>query len=124
MSKQFTMEIRKVIVVTVGAEDRESAAMSIQEDIDAGGYSQSFDWAEPQMVLLDVSYDEASELEADEALLKKHKIEVYSSDHPGMWGYTGCDADSYETCSEATEAALVSARLAEGMVETEGGSHD
>jgi hypothetical protein len=43
------------------------------------------------------------------AVLAEIGINVYASpDVPGSWGFTGCDADCYESESAAVEAALLS----------------
>jgi len=51
--KSFTVEVTKIIVVTVEADDFETAVILIEKGIAAGEHSYSFDKAEPQFLLLD-----------------------------------------------------------------------
>ena len=51
--KTITVEITKIIVVTVAAADFEAATILLENEIISGEHSFSFDKAEPQFLLLD-----------------------------------------------------------------------
>lgn len=53
--KAICVEVTKVIVTTVEAEDYEAACKLIQEMFDGGEYQRSWKEAEPQFKCLEVS---------------------------------------------------------------------
>lgn len=99
---KYVVTIAKTAEVEVEAENRE-AAERIARDQEADG-CLGFDM---EVAVRPVVLGEHTINHWVRVLEDEHNVSVYGSDgHPGRFGFTGCDADDFESLEEAVEAAL------------------
>ncbi len=102
MSK-FIVRITKSVEVEVDAETRQEAEQIARDQVEDG--CLAFD---TEIVVRSVGMGGRTFCQWLRVLDDEHNVSVYETeDRPGMFGFTGCESDDFESTEEAVEAAVL-----------------
>ena len=111
----FIVDVSKMASVKVDADNMD-AAEEIVRDQEADGCLG----LDLQVDVRPVLFTDCTTNQWIRKLDDDHNVSVYESNAaPGNFGFTGCDADDFETLTEAVHAAVIHYGLAEADEATE-----